>query len=89
MGTYLITYDLHKPGQSYNKLYEAIKKLGSWWHCLDSNWIVTTNLNAVKIRDSLIPYLDPNDDLLVVHLSGEGAWRGFSDECSNWLKNNL
>lgn len=30
-----------------------------------------------------------NDELLVVCLTGEGAWTGFSDECSNWLKNNL
>ena len=29
MDVYLISYDLHKPGQDYSELYEAIKKLGN------------------------------------------------------------
>jgi hypothetical protein len=34
-------------------------------------------------------YIDSNDELLVAKLSGEAAWTGFSDKCSNWLKENL
>lgn len=89
MNSYLITYDLNKPGQNYNDLYEAIKKIGLWWHCLDSTWIVKSDKTAVQIRDSITPHIDSNDSLLVAHLSGEGAWIGFSDQCSSWLKNNL
>lgn len=89
MTTYLITYDLNRPGQNYNDLFEAIKAIGTWWHCLDSTWVVKSNLTAVQIRDSLSNKIDRNDSLLVVVLSGVGAWTGFSDECSNWLKNNL
>ncbi len=89
MTTYLITYDLNRPGQNYNELFEAIKAVGTWWHCLDSTWIVKSNLTAVQVRDSLSPKIDNNDSLLVVALSGAGAWTGFSDECSTWLKNNL
>lgn len=90
MSTYLITYDLSQPGRDYSGLYEAIKGVGStWWHCLESNWIVKTNSNAVAIRDTILPHIDSNDKLLVVKLSGEGAWKGFDTECSNWLKNNL
>lgn len=89
MTTYLITYDLNRPGQNYNDLFEAIKAIGTWWHCLDSTWVVKSNLTAVQIRDSLSNNMDQNDSLLVLGLSGVGAWIGFSDECSNWLKNNL
>jgi len=89
MGTFLITYDLHKPGQDYKDLHEAIKAVGTWWHCLDSNWIVKSTATAEQIRNTLTPHIDANDALLVVRLSGEGAWRGFSTECSDWLKNNL
>ena len=89
MKSYLITYDLNRPGQNYDSLYEAIKKLGTWWHCLDSNWIIKSNMSAVGIRDTLTPCIDQNDSLLVVFLSGEAAWRGFSDECTSWLKDNL
>jgi hypothetical protein len=89
MNAYLIGYDLNRPGQYYTDLIEAIKKIGNWWHCLDSTWIVKTNSTAVQIRDYLTRYLDTNDELLVVCLSGDAAWRGFDNQCSSWLKENL
>ncbi len=89
MATYLITYDLNAPGQDYDKLYEAIKKLGACWHCLDSNWFVISSKTASAIRDYLKPYIDSNDSLLVLKSSGVGAWTGFDDKCSSWLNDNL
>jgi hypothetical protein len=89
MKTYLVGYDLDKPGQDYNDLIKAIKALGSWWHCLDSTWIIKTDWSAIQIRDNLQKHIDSNDKLLVVLLSGEGAWVGFDSQCSNWLKDNL
>ena len=91
MKTYLITYDLNKPGQDYNKLYEAIKISSDFsaWHCLDSNWIIKTDQTASEIRDYLKSFIDSSDNLLVVKLSGEGAWTGFDNNCSKWLKDNL
>lgn len=89
MASYLIGYDLNKNGQDYTALIEAIKGLGSWWHCLDSTWIVKHDGPSTVIRDALKPYIDSNDELLVVKLTGEGAWMGFKTECSTWLKENL
>jgi hypothetical protein len=90
MASFLIGYDLNKTGKDYAGLIEAIKRLGSnWWHCLDSTWIIKHAGPTTVIRDALTPYIDANDELLVVGLTGEGAWRGFDDECSGWLKNNL
>lgn len=89
MKSYLIGYDLNKTGQDYETLIEQIKKLGTWWHHLDSTWIVKSDLTAVQIRDNLKPYIDDNDELLVARLSGEAAWTGFSERGSKWLKNNL
>lgn len=87
--SYLIGYDLNKSGQDYTTLIEEIKRLGIWWHCLDSTFIVKSSSPATLIRDHLKKFIDSNDELLVVRLSGEGAWTGFSKECSDWLKNNL
>ena len=89
MKTYLIGYDLDKPGQDYSNLIEAIKKIGTWWHCLDSTWLVKSNYTATQIRDYLLPHIDQNDELLVALLSGEAAWYGFKGDCSTWLTNNL
>ena len=89
MNSYLIGYDLNRPGGNYAELIDAIKLIGTWWHCLDSTWIVKTDLTAVQIRDALSPHIDSSDELLVVKLSGEAAWIGFDDKCSSWLKANL
>jgi hypothetical protein len=64
MNKFVIGYDLLKPGQDYESLFEAIKSVGSsWWHCLDSTWIVITNRTAMQVRDHLRPHMDANDRL--------------------------
>lgn len=89
MATYIISYDLNRPGQDYESLYKAIKQLGAWWHHLDSTWVVVTQKSAAQVRDVLTPEVDANDKVLVVRSAGEGAWRGFNDKGSQWLKDNL
>ena len=89
MKSYMIGYDLNAPGKNYDTLFEGIKNLGNWWHCLDSTWIIKSNLTAEQIRDNLKQYVDSNDNLLVATLTGEAAWWGFRKECSDWLKSNL
>lgn len=86
----MIGYDLNKTGQNYDGLIEAIKRLSETrWHCLDSTWILKTDHSTEVIRNALRPYLDLNDELLVVTLQRDAAWQGFDDNCSNWLTNNL
>ena len=90
MQTFLIGYDLNKTGQDYADLIDAIKKLSStWWHHLDSTWIIKSNSTAIAIRDILAAHIDGNDELLVVKLTGDGAWAGFNDKGTKWLINNL
>ena len=91
MKTYLISYDLNRPrgNDDYKELIDAIKTFGKWWHYLDSTWIIKSDKSAVGIRDVLMPYIDSGDEILVVFLSGEGAWAGFDEKGSSWLKENL
>lgn len=91
MRTYLIGYDLNKAGQDYKTLIEKIKEAsnGFWWHHLDSTWVIQSNSTTVQIRDFLLPYIDNNDELLVLLLDGEAAWYGFNDRGSQWLLDNL
>lgn len=92
MQTCLIGYDLNKPrgDNDYPNLIEAIKGLSdTWWHHLDSTWLVATDQTVVAIRDQLSPYLDSGDELLVVRLQqGEWASSGLSDKAVEWLRNN-
>ena len=89
MKTYMIGYDLIKAGQNYSSLITAIKESGTWWHCLDSTWLVRSSLTAVQIRDQLLEHIDSNDRLLVAGLiQQDWAAFGFSKECSDWLHAN-
>jgi hypothetical protein len=85
----LISYDLRRPGRDYAGLFDAIKELGLWWHCLESVWLVKTSLTSGEIRDMLRPHLHANDALLVAALSGSWATLGLSGDCNDWLRDNL
>lgn len=91
MSNILIGYDLNKAGQNYNALITDIQtSFPTYWHCLDSTWIVVTDLTPTQVRDHLKGHLDANDELLVIDITGKGAaWTGFAGDCSSWLKNNL
>ncbi len=86
MKTYLVGYDLDKPDQDYPALINAIRTHGTWWHHLDATWIIKTDQSAPQIRDFLTKHIGKSDELLVVRLAGEGAWFGFNEKGSNWLK---
>jgi hypothetical protein len=73
MKKYLISYDLDKPGQDYTDLIAALRKAGAI-KVLYSQWGLETTSTAVQIRDYLRKFIDGNDRLLVVELSGEIAW---------------
>lgn len=91
MKSLLIGYDLNRPHQDYSGLISAIKGLfPTYWHNLDSTWIVKTDMSAEAVRDVLIPHIDANDELLVVALVREAAWSlGFKAKAQAWLKQNL
>lgn len=73
---YAINYDLKRPGQNYEALYEAIKASGSWWHYLGSTWLVDTQLDAAGIWNRIEPHVDKNDFFLII---------GVTREYTGWL----
>ena len=90
MAIYVIGYDIHpKVGETYDELTKAIKAIGPWWHCLDSTWLVKSELSAEQVRDIVLAKMKNNDQLLVVTYSRAAAWAGFNEECNSWLRNNL
>lgn len=94
MPSYLICYDINKEGAAYaaaNKLLtDRIKAaFGTYWHHLDSTWIVVTNRSAVSIRDDLERFLDDNDELLVIKSGVESAWHGINKKGHDWLHKYL
>lgn len=90
MRTLMVSYDLRKPGQNYERLIDYIKGLGSWWHCLESLWFVRSSMSAAQLRDALKTLVDSTDDVLVVDMSSNSwATYGLAGNCNSWLKENL
>ena len=90
MATYMIGYDLVKKEEhDYTNLIAEIEKFSPRWHCLDSTWIIKTNLTAVQVRDRLWAHMHSDDRLLVATISDPAASKGFSKECAEWLDSNL
>lgn len=92
MKTYIIGYDLNKTGQNYSELIDAIKELsnGTWWHHLDSTFIVKSYRSATFIKNTLSTHIDKNDELFVARLvEDESAWTGFNKRGTDWLENQL
>ena len=90
MKTYLVGYDLNKSGKDYTGLIDEIKGIsGTWWHHLDSTFIIKSDLTTYQIVNLLKSHIDSDDELLVVRLNGEWNSIGFNQDGVNWLKNNL
>jgi hypothetical protein len=91
MATVLIAYDIHPPrGDPYDNLIRAIQSLGTWWHHLETIWIVQCARTPGEIRDRLKSQIGIEDQLLVIDISGDTAgWFGVNDIGSKWLADNI
>jgi hypothetical protein len=86
---YIITYELHRPGQKYNMLIEKIHSYGTWAKLGGSEYIIITDQEAEKVRDYLREVLDSNDCIFVGALTTPLAWAGMTEEVSNWIRNHF
>jgi len=90
MAVHWVNYDLNKSGQDYTKLIEYLKSHQSWAKPLKSSMFVKTSLTVGQLRDGIKPYIDTNDDVVVVTATGQSwATYGMSTKINDWLRDNL
>ena len=91
MATILIAYDIHpSTGDAYERVTDAIRSLGEWWHHLESTWLVKTYRTPQQIRDLLKECVGSDDQLLIIDISQDAAaWFGVNDAGSRWLEASL
>lgn len=87
MAIYNVEYDLLKPGQNYDGLYDLLRQMGAV-RALLSHWFVESNLTAVQIRDAVYSKLDTNDRVLVTEITQGAAWAflNLMPPAGDWLK---
>ncbi len=79
MSNYLVAYDLDGPNEtsaSYRRLIERIEEYPSAKEVEKSVWVLKSDGDAEAIRNHLWELMDDDDRLLVVSLSGGGAFEG-------------
>lgn len=90
MKNILIAYDLHKLGQRYSGLRDLIKKsFPTYWACLDSTFIVKTDMTCAQVRALCNSQLDINDSLLAIEVGADWAVQGVTGNCLDWLREHV
>lgn len=88
MKVYSVSYDLNSPGQKYENLYQELKNSNSWWHYLDSIWLIRTHETASQLSERIRKHLDNNDSLLVIRVTNEYAgW--LPQKAWDWINQNV
>lgn len=84
-----ISYDLNSPGQTYDRVIDEIKTLGSWAKVQKSFWYVKSPLSASDALKRVWAKMDRNDSLIVVDATNQTAsWQGLSEEVAQHIKDN-
>lgn len=82
MSVVLVTYDLKKPGQSYEPVHQYLKTY-SYCKGLESVWLLDTLKSPATIRDELKTLVDKNDTVFAVRIARE--WASYNYICGDWL----
>jgi hypothetical protein len=83
-----VCYELQKPGQNYDVLYETIKTAQSWCHPMTSHWLIRTELSVQTWYDRLRKVMDQNDYLFVVDITGQSRLGWLPSVACDWLREN-
>lgn len=66
MPNLFIAYDLYTPGQNYDAVRDAIKRLGTWHQFQLSLFYVNTTMTADEAFTRVNAVMDANDKLAVI-----------------------
>jgi len=85
----ILTYDLNqeKSNSDYEGFYDIIQSYGHA-KLSESSYALNTNDSPDYIFDQLKPYIDDNDNVLILTLSAPWAGRQ-SKEVLNWLRERI
>ncbi|OBW93008.1 CRISPR-associated protein Cas2 [Gallibacterium salpingitidis] len=87
MRNYLISYDLYKSGQNYNKLISYIESYSVWAKIHQSVWYIKSNKSCDQIRNELLACVDYNDSLFVAEMN-DAAWNNLSEGIDKYIYQN-
>ncbi len=85
---YVVSYDLRKPGQDYKGLFDELQASPSWWHYLESTWLIATSESANDLYNRLRMHLDRGDSILIIQ-AGTDVQGWLPEAAWKWIHQNL
>lgn len=85
---YLVTYDLKKPGKDYVSLHNTLKTATSWWHYIDSTWIIKTEQPVEYWSEKIRSVIDGNDNFLIVDITKQRRQGWLPKKAWEWIRKN-
>ena len=85
---YVVSYDLLKAGQDYKGLFDELQASSSWWHYLESTWLISTSQSANELYDRLRRHLGQGDSILVIQ-AGTDMEGWLPKEAWDWIQREL
>ncbi|HLX08941.1 MAG TPA: hypothetical protein VKY89_13895 [Thermoanaerobaculia bacterium] len=88
MHIYNVSYDLKKPGRNYAALFTELKRIGDWWHYLESTWLIATDETASQVWNRISPAIDQNDRVLIIEVvNNTNGW--LTQEAWDWINQHF
>lgn len=85
---YCVGYDLNKAGKDYDGLIKELKKSSSWWHYLDSTWLIYTQETPEQIWARISSHFDKNDYALIIRVARD--YQGWlPKEAWDWINKHV
>jgi len=88
MRALLVTYHLKQPIEDYKELYSALKEGGTWWHYLDSTWLIITDLSPRDLYEKLVSHIWQGDRMLIIEVKAN-YWGTLPKDAWEWIENNV
>lgn len=82
---YCVSYDLRKNDKDYEGLNNKLKDSLSWWHYLESTWLIYTNESASQLWNRLSESIDKDDHILIIQVTND--YQGWLPEKAwEWIR---
>lgn len=83
---YLISYDLKAPNRNYDDLYAILKTAESWWHYLESTWLIYTSDGIEAWQMRIKSAIDNNDSFIIVDVTKEPRNGWLPKKAWEWIR---
>ena len=83
----IVSYDLNKPGQGYEKVIAEIKEQGTWAKVHYSLFYLKSEKTSQQVAEAVRKKMDANDRLIVVDATNDVAyWYNLPSDVSELMQ---